>query len=139
MMSGPEVDDRDESGAARPAPAAALRAMSAASLIGRFPVPVAIVADGGVIVDANAALSALLGRAVAGEPLAAVVSEAADASDPMAWLDGAVRRLVTLVHSGGTPVPATLTASVHHAQDASLAVVVFDDATDRVWMGELTG
>lgn len=137
MANGFEINGRD-AGAARRGPADALRSMSAASVVEVVPVPVAIVAEG-EIVYANPALSTLLARPPAGERLAAVVEEAAVAVDAMSWLEGASRRPVTLLHDSGRRVPARLTSTVHLADGIPLAFAVFDDATDRVWMGELTG
>lgn len=129
------ASDRRRPGQASQAPADKLQSMPALVVLDRMPIPVLAIDGHGIILFANRAFIAMLGHtqdSIEQLTFPEVFREPVD--EPMAILRGAYAdELVELAHNEGFTVQATMSKSAMLRCDDDLALVTFQDLTERLW------
>lgn len=121
-------------------PAGILSEMPALVILERMPIPVLAIAPDGAILFANPAFAAMLGHTQetirelgfhrifqnlpSDEPVVDVMRDYAD-------------ELVELAHHDGYIVRARMSRSAMVRCDDNIALAIFQDLTDRLWLGDL--
>ncbi|KPN46491.1 PAS domain-containing protein [Mycobacterium intracellulare] len=109
--------------------------MPALVVLDRMPIPVLAIDGHGIILFANRAFIAMLGHtqdSIEQLTFPEVFREPVD--EPMAILRGAYAdELVELAHNEGFTVQATMSKSAMLRCDDDLALVTFQDLTERLW------
>jgi len=120
---------------------ALLTALPALVVLERFPVPVLAVADDGAIVFANSAFAAMVGRnvdEVTSLTFADVFVHGPPEDDSVvSVVRGNADQVVDLVHEDRSVVRARMSKSALVRGDDEVALAVFQDVTERLWIDEL--
>lgn len=132
--------DRRRGGRERRPPMETLRELPALVVLERFPVPVLAIGADGTILFANSAFADMLGHTT--EHVAALhydeIFHTAPADESAVTVVRAHADLmVELRHNDGSTVRAKLSKSALLRGDDQVALAVFQDLTEQLWLGEV--
>lgn len=123
-----------------PSPMETLRELPALVVLERFPVPVLAISADGVILFANSAFAAMLGHSAEqvvtlryDEIFQTASADQSAVTDMRAHAD----LIVELRHYDGSTVRAKLSRSALLRGDDQVALAVFQDLTEQLWLDEI--
>jgi len=132
--------ERRRAGARAGSPMDTLRQLPALVAMERFPVPVLAIGDDGAILFANSAFAEMLGHSteyvVTQRYREIFHTEPIDQSTVIAMRSHA-DQLVELRHADGSTVRARMSNSALLRGDDPVALAVFQDLTEQLWLDEM--
>jgi PAS domain S-box-containing protein len=132
--------DRRRAGARAGTPMETLRQLPALVAMERFPVPVLAVGDDGTILFANSAFADMVGRSadyVVTQSYDGIFHTAPMARSAVSEVRARAEELVELRHADGSIVRARMSNSALLRGDDPVALAVFQDLTEQLWLDEV--
>ncbi len=131
--------ERRRNGGPDDSPMDILRRLPAVVVLERLPVPSLAMARDGIILFANTAFAEMVGYeqdALAGSAFPEIFHTVPAALCALSGVDALANLVVELRHREGWTVRARMTNSAMMRRDDPVALVAFDNLTERLWMDE---
>ncbi|CAN5342886.1 PAS domain-containing protein [soil metagenome] len=132
--------ERRRSGARAGSPMDTLRQLPALVAMERFPVPVLAIGDDGAILFANSAFAEMLGHSaeyVVTQQYREIFETAPVDQSAVIAMRSHADQLVDLRHADGSTVRAKMSNSALLRGDDPVALAVFQDLTEQLWLDEM--
>lgn len=137
VTDGARRVERRRSGTSGESPADVLRRLPAVVVLERLPVPALAMARDGIILFANMAFAEMVGYeqdALAGSPFAEIFQTLPAGGAALPGVDAVANLVVQLRHCEGWTVRARMSRSAMMRHDDPVALVTFDNLTERLWV-----
>ena len=136
---GSRLIERRRNGGSCGSPMEILMRMPAVVVLERFPIPTLAMTRDGTILFANTAFAEMVGYpqdGLAGLAFQDVFHTVPAALCALSGVDALANLVVELRHCEGWPVRARMSKSALMRRDDPLALVTFEDLTERLWIDE---
>ena len=138
-MDGDRRVERRRTGGSGDSPADILTRVPALVMLERIPVPTLAMARDGIILFANTAFAEMVGYQqdrLAGLAFPEIFHTVPAEVAALSGGDAVANVVVQLQHSEGWTVQATMSKSALKRSDDPVALVTFENLTERLWMDE---
>jgi PAS domain S-box-containing protein len=138
-MDGDRRVERRRTGGSGDSPTDILTRLPAVVLLERIPVPTLAMGRDGTILFANTAFSEMLGcpqDSLAGLAFPEIFHTMPAAAGALSGVDALANLVVELQHCEGWTVRARMSKSALKRSDDPVALVTFENLTERLWMDE---
>jgi PAS domain S-box-containing protein len=139
LMDGHRRVERRRKGSSGDSPTDILRRLPALVMLERIPVPTLAMARDGIILFANTAFAEMVGYQqdrLAGLAFPEIFHTVPAEVAALSGGDAVANVVVQLQHSEGWTVQATMSKSALKRSDDPVALVTFENLTERLWMDE---
>lgn len=138
-LQGSQRVERRRSGSSSDTPTDILMRLPAVVVLERIPVPTVAMARDGIILFANTAFAEMVGYPqdrLVGAGFPQVFNADAATLNALSGIDALANMVVELRHSEGWTVRARMSRSALMRHDDPVALVTFENLTERLWIDE---
>lgn len=139
LLDGSARVERRRNGGAADSPTDVLKRLPAVVVLERLPVPTLAMARDGMILFANSAFAEMVGyeqNRLAGSPFSEIFQTVPAGGALLPGVEAIANLVVELRHCEGWTVRARMSRSALMRRDDPVALVTFDNLTERLWVDQ---